>query len=659
LAQLKRIFEPIRINDVEIPNRICRTGHGTSFTIGSRITDDLIAYHLARAEAGVGLVYLDLASVHPSSFNFNLHSWDDSIVEGYERFSRAIHGTDAKVFHQLWHGGAHWPHADGSPPWSSSPLAAPFTGIVPVEMDRAQIEEIVQAFAQAARRAEAGGIDGIEIHAGHGYLLHQFLSPLTNQREDEYGGTFENRLRFLRAVLRAVRSAVAPRYPVGIRISDQYAPGGLSVEECADAVRQLEAESLIDFVNASQGSYYSIPAMLPSMADPLASMLPSSAPIAAAAARIPRIVAGRLRTLEDGENILREGIADLVGFVRSLVADPEMVRKEQSGRAEQVRPCIGCNQGCVGGILGVTHRMGCVVNPAVGFEATLAEEKIGRTEEPKKVLVVGGGPAGMEAARTAALRGHRVTLCEADANLGGALRVARLAPKLQGIYDIADWLEHELFRLGVQVRTSTYMESADVAREAPDVVIVATGSIPRTDGVLISVPGEPAEGVQQSHVLSCTELLTEQHRELGASALVFDDTGQYEAIAAAEYLLEQGVAVTFATRCPSFAPGVDMAVRAEPALERLHAKGSFEILTRAHLVAVKRDHCLVRPINGREARRVPAETVVLIANRIALDQLKRELTGKVPNLIVAGDALSPRDLQSAIREGHMAGRGIL
>ena len=146
---LRRIFEPIRINDVEIPNRICRPGHGTSFAIGKHVTDDLIAYHAARARAGVGLIFLDLASVHPSSFNFNLHSWDDGIIGDYERFAREIHACGAKVFHQLWHGGAHWPAADGGPPWSSSPLAAPFTGIVPIEMDEGQIEEIVQAFARA------------------------------------------------------------------------------------------------------------------------------------------------------------------------------------------------------------------------------------------------------------------------------------------------------------------------------------------------------------------------------------------------------------------------------------------------------------------------------------------------------------------------------
>ncbi|MET0656938.1 MAG: FAD-dependent oxidoreductase [Steroidobacteraceae bacterium] len=656
--ELRRLFEPIQINGVEIPNRICRTGHGTSFTIGSHITDDLIAYHAARAKAGVGLIFLDLASVHPSSFNFNLHSFGDEIIEGYTRFSRAIHACGAKVFHQIWHGGAHWPAADGGPPWSSSPLAAPFTGIVPIEMSPAQIQEIVQAFARATWRAEQGGIDGIEVHAGHGYLLHQFLSPLTNRREDDYGGSLENRTRFLVEVLQAARAVVSASFPIGIRISDQNAPGGLSIEDCAAVVQRLEGAGLIDFVNASQGSYYSIPSMLPSMADPIGSMLPTSAPIAAAATRVPRIVCGRLSTLDDAERVLREGTADMVGIVRALIADPELIRKSRSGRADQVRPCIGCNQGCVGGILSLAHRMGCVVNPAVGFESTLAEDLIARAEVPKKVLVVGGGPAGMEAARTAALRGHQVTLCEASANLGGALRVARRAPKLHGIYDIAEWMERELYRLGVAIRTGTYVEAEDVLREAPDAVIVAAGAVARMDGVLIAIPGEPATGIEQEHVLSSADLLTEASRPLKGSALVFDDLGQYEAIACAEYLVERGVAVTFVTRCPSFAPAVDLAVRAEPALERLYAKELFELITRAHLVAVERQHCVVRPIHSHNVRRIPAETVVLVAGKRALNELASDLTGRVPHIDLVGDALSPRDLQSAIREGHRAGRSI-
>ncbi|MET0984823.1 MAG: FAD-dependent oxidoreductase [Steroidobacteraceae bacterium] len=656
---LHRIFEPIRINGVEISNRICRPGHGTSFTIGSRITEDLIAYHLARAKAGVGLIFLDLATVHPSSFGFNLHSWDDSIIEGYQRFSRAIHPTGAKVFHQLWHGGAHWPPVDGGPPWSSSRLAAPFTNIVPVEMNHDQIHEIAAAFARAAWRAEQGGLHGVEIHAGHGYLLHQFLSPLTNRRCDDYGGSLDNRLRFTREVLIAARSAVSPTYPVGIRISDQFAPGGLSIEECAQCVRQLEAEGLIDFVNASQGSYYSIPAMLPSMSEPIGSMLPSSAPIAAAASRVPRIVCGRLRTLEEGEQVLRDGIADLVGFVRPLIADPELISKTRSGRPDQVRPCIGCNQGCVAGILSMAHRMGCVVNPAVGFESSRSEDLIGRTDNPKKVLVIGGGPAGMEAARTAALRGHRVTLCEAAPHLGGALRVARLAPKLHGIYDIADWMEREIFRLEVSVRTGSYMEVDDVQRESADVVIVATGAVPAHDGVLISVPGEPVAGIDQAHVLSSTDAMTDKHRNLGASVLVYDDRGDYEAIAVTEYLLAKDIAVTFVTRCASFAPSIDMAVRAEPALERMYAKGSFDLITRAHLVTIERDHCVIRPLQSHRTRRIAANSVVMVAGKSPLNDLARDLQGRVPSLHLAGDALSPRDLQSAIREGHTAGRSIL
>jgi NADPH-dependent 2,4-dienoyl-CoA reductase/sulfur reductase-like enzyme len=275
------------------------------------------------------------------------------------------------------------------------------------------------------------------------------------------------------------------------------------------------------------------------------------------------------------------------------------VRKTREGRVDEVRPCIACNQGCVGGLLSAAMRLGCAVNPAVGFELTLSEDLIVRTPRPKRVLVVGGGPGGLEAARVAALAGHRVSLFEAGSSLGGTVNIAKLAPKMHTFGDITNWLEREVERLGVEVRTSTYVDAADVLAEKPDAVIVATGARPRMDGVQVAIPAQPTIGVEQSHVLSSTDLLTDRGRTLGGHALVFDDVGGYEAVAAADFLIERGVAVTFATRCSSFAPIVDTWTRAEPALERLHA-GRFRLVTRAHLVEVRPRECVIRPLQGSE-----------------------------------------------------------
>ncbi len=657
MSALQRIFEPIQIGRVTIPNRVVRTAHGTSMSHPG-INEHLIAYHVARAEGGVGLSYIEFTSVHPSSICGGPLSWDDSIIDGCRALMDAIRPHGMKMFHQLEHGGFMYPPIDGSPGWSASATPHPLTGAVSVAMTVGQIAEIVEAFAAAAHRSCVAGLDGVEIHCGHGYLLHQFMSPLTNRRDDDYGGSLDNRLRFTREVLRAVRSRVEQGFPIGIRLSDQLAPGGLTAADCADIAGRLEGEGLIDFINGSQGSYHALPSMLPAMERPTGCMLPSSSTVVSGVQRIPRILtAARVRTLEEAEQLLRDGLGDLVGLQRAHIADPHIVRKTREGRIEQIRPCIACNQGCVGGLLGPAARMGCAVNVAVGFERTLSEDLITRSSAPRRVVVVGGGPAGMEAARIAALAGHRVLLVEASASLGGMSAIAKLAPTMHTFGDILVWLESEIRRLGVEVRTSSFVEAADVLAEQPDVVIVATGSVARLDGVQIAAPGRPAGGVDQPHVITAADLLTDRRRIVSGPALVFDDVGGYEAVAAADHLIAKGVTVTFATRCASFAPTVESWTRAEPALERLY-RGNFSLLTRQHLFAVRPGECDLRPLQGERIETVAANLVVLVQPRSPLHALHDELVGRVATVVRVGDALAPRDLQAAIREGHMAARSI-
>jgi hypothetical protein len=255
------------------------------------------------------------------------------------------------------------------------------------------------------------------------------------------------------------------------------------------------------------------------------------------------------------------------------------------------------------------------------------------------------------------LKGHDVVLAEASAGLGGTANVAKLAPCMHAFGDITDWLEREIYRLGIQVRTNSYMEKDDVLTEKPDAVIIATGGMPRMDGVQAYVPAEPAKGVEQPHVIDSTTLLTETGRTYGNSALVFDDVGHYEAVAAAEFLIEKGVAVTFATRCNQFAPIVDTWTRAEPALERMQS-GDFRLLTRMHLREIRKDSCVVRPLQGVRDEIVPADTVVLVLARESLNSLYEDLRGSVASLSLIGDAKAPRDIQAAIWEGHLAARAI-
>lgn len=654
---LRRVFEPIAIRGVEIPNRIVRTAHLTKLGMGT-ISDDLIGYHAARARGGVGLSILEATAVHPSSV-LALVGYDDSVIPTLAKLMTTIRPLGMKVFQQLWHGGHVYPPPGGLPMRGASALPGPIAGMPAVPIGTEEVGDFVAAFAAAARLSAEAGIDGIEIAASHGYLMHQFLSPLTNTRDDRYGGSLENRMRFLAEVLAAVRNAVGPALPVGVRMGAGQVTGDLDEQDVAEVARLLVERGLIDYLNVSMGDYYAMHWMMGGMDRPAGYMLPFSGKVTGAVAGVPQIVTGRFRTLEEAEQVLRAGDADLVSMVRAHIADPDVVRKTRDGHPERVRPCIGCNQGCIARTSGVDARLGCTVNPAVGREARYGDDAIGVTASPRRVVVVGGGPAGMEAARVARLRGHDVTLYEAADRLGGSLNVARRAPRAQGMDDILDWYTAELRRLGVTCRLSALVDADDVAVADPDVVIVATGADPVLDGRPIAAPGEVVDGIGSPGVVSSVEALTRPAPAVGSRALVVDDVGQYEAVSVAEYLLQHGVHVTMATRLPMAGPLVDAAMRMTPALERLYsAPAEFAVLTRVTPASVQPRKATLRSLAGAAPMTVPADLVVLVTYKESRSGLAKELAGRVPDVRLVGDALAARDLQVAIREGNDAARSI-
>jgi len=650
-----RVLSPIRIGSVEIPNRIVRTAHATGYS-RSYINDDLIAYHLERAKGGAGLSIIEGASVHPSS-TFALSIRDDDAIPHMKRMVDAIAPTGMKLFQQLWHGGYTDPAANGGLPWAVSALPGRYSVAPPIPMTTDQVEELIDAYARAALRVQESGMEGAEILAGNGYLFSQFFSPVLNQRTDKYGGSFENRIRALMDTLRAIRAATSPDFALGIRIGDSSDQRILSAEDANAIALRAQAEGLIDFVNITHGDYYFHVERYAGMDQPVGYQLPFGERIAKDIA-VPRIIVGRYATLDDAEQALKAGQADLVNVVRGMIADPMLVVKAREGRGTEVRPCIGCNQGCIGGVF--TGRMGCAVNPVVGHEHTLSEDRISRTGEPRKVLVVGGGVAGMEAARVAALAGHRVTLVEATSNLGGLLNYARHMPKLHAIGDIAIWLENEIYRLGAEVRLSTYMDAGEVLAENPDVVIVATGSQPADAGDLMQT-ADPAARIgiaAGAHVITSLDLAMDGTQARGKAGLVFDDIGHYEAIGCCEALINRGMDVTYVTRHLMFAPAMEATGRTQAALRRLHQAGKFQVMTQSELVSIEHGAAQVKPIFGVQAQAVPADTVVLVGYRQSQNDIWLELRGRIGQLHIVGDALSTRDIQPAIREGHLAARSI-
>lgn len=418
----ENLFEPIQVGPITIKNRVVRSAHGTLLT-----GEPLIAYHEARAAGGVGMSTLEATGVHRNAPSA-LPLYSDDCIPFYRAISERMKPYDMKLLQQIYHPGAATRPRKAATQWSASAIPNPMIGGIPHEMTHAQIAEVVRCFADAARRCREGGLDGVDVHASSGYLIEQFLSPANNVRTDEYGGSLENRMRFLMEILGAIRAEVGYDYCVGIRLpNEEYIPGGLTPQDNAEIARIVEP--LVDYVSLHMGSYWRFHKLLSTMDDPLGHEVAASEVITRQITK-PTIVVGRIMTLDHASHIVASGAADMVSMVRALIADPELVNKARRGEEDRIRPCIGSSIGCVGQLM-ATGKLSCVVNVAAATETTVPFEPAGRSDRPRKVLVVGGGPAGLEAARTAALRGHTVELHEMTRHLGGQVasrRAARTGP---------------------------------------------------------------------------------------------------------------------------------------------------------------------------------------------------------------------------------------
>lgn len=650
------VFTPIKLGNLEVKNRTFRPAHAMGLGLGT-MNDAVIAYHEQRALGGVGLVINEIGSVHPSTTGF-MDIYDPAIEGAMRKFVERIKPHGTRVFQQLWHGG-HYAGFDGTVPWSASDIPNVIKRVVPVRMTKGMIDEIVGAYADCARRMEEYGLDGVDVHCAHGYLPHQFLSPVTNDRDDEYGGSFENRARFTLEVLTAVRNAVSSNFVVGVRVGTDLAPGGIGLEDTIRITSMLEERKLIDYVNVSVGNYNRNDKMIGGMNEPAGYEMPTSIPVTHAT-KLPTLVTGRFRTLEEIDQVIRAGDADMGGLVRATIADPMLVSKTIAGDVGRVRPCIACNQACVANLLeGLPSE--CTVNPGAGHELERGDHLLRPVSEPRTVLVVGGGPAGLEAARVAATRGHKVILAEASSDLGGSIRVAAKVPTRHTLIDIVTWLEEEVYRLGVDVRLSTYLDASGVLEVGADAVIMATGAMERMNGIQISHAGEPIRNMERKGVISPTDLFMATPTNLGRSAVVIDDVGHFEGLGSAEFLIGQGLEVTYVTPCAEIAPLARLTLMVEPYLQRMQGK-PFRHMIRTRAIAVEEGEVVVGPayLFGTEAdsSRIPADTVVIVSHNRPNRDVYDELAGQVEYLHLVGDANSPRYLQTAIREGHLAGAAV-
>jgi 2,4-dienoyl-CoA reductase-like NADH-dependent reductase (Old Yellow Enzyme family) len=632
------LFRPLDVNGCTIPNRVVRTAHSTG-TMG----EDLIAYHEARARGGIGLTILEIAGVQATTATA-IPVYADTVLPFYETLAGRLHPHGTKVFQQLWHGGAAYGRA--GQPVSASAVPAPTVHLVPRPMTQAMIDDTVAAFAVAARRCRDGGLDGVELHAAHGYLIHQFLSPATNLREDRYGGDTAGRARFLVEILEAIRSEVGRGYPVGVRLSGtDFIDGGVGPAEAA-AIAQL-VEPLVDFVDVSMSSYWRFHKFLSTLDDPLGYEIPTSEQVTKAV-QVPTIVTGRIMTLDHADHLVGTGVADLVSMVRALLADPELVRKARDGREAEVRPCIGTSMGCVAQLM-TTGRLQCVVNVAAGKEATVPFETPAPAEVSKRVAVVGGGPAGLEAARTAALRGHEVHLYESRAELGGQVRMAASAPHRADLAALTRWLGDEVARLGVHVHLRTSADPEVLAALGPDEVILATGSAPRRDGFQLSTPSRPVPGAELAHVHTSWDVLGFGGRAaIGSRAVVFDDTGTFEAVSVADVLLAAGAHVTLLSRLEQLGATIPYPPATVGASrERLFGAG-IEFVPLVSLSHITPTEVVARGNGNDRLTSHPADTVVIVSYHRPEDDLAAYLDDAPYRVHRVGNVTGTDTIQAAV-----------
>ncbi|MGI9319613.1 MAG: FAD-dependent oxidoreductase [bacterium] len=484
----ERLLEPINLGPTQIKNRIFNPPHGTTLSNRGAVTEDLIAYHEARAKGGVGLIILEGMTLHPS-YGFEeafLYAGDDKVIPGLRRLGDACRRHGTKLFGQLFHAGraVRLSH-DGSRPlaYSASDVPDERYRVTPVPMPNAMVWEIIDSYARSADRLAQAGLDGVEILASMGYLISQFLNPLTNHREDEFGGSAEKRQRFLKEILTRTRDRIGATKTLGIRVTlDEKTDGGLTTEDMIAICRELEADEMVDYFSVISGSSAS-PAgwihVFPPMAVPHAFVADDAARLKQTVSK-PILVAGRINQPQTAEQILIDGKADMVGMVRALITDPEFVNKVSHGESEQIHACVGCNQACVGHRL-AHHPISCIQNPRTG-----RENQFNSVTEPlrkKKVLVIGGGPAGMRAAVTAAERGHAVSLYEKQGRLGGQVNLAERLPGRAEFGGVTTNLVHQLNRLSIPHQVNTSITRSDIESSQSDVIILATGAHPRLPDV--------------------------------------------------------------------------------------------------------------------------------------------------------------------------------
>ena len=647
-GRYRYLFSPLRIGPLALRNRIIFAAHLTNYAEDGHPTEQHAAYYEARARGGAGLIITEEHSVHPTDWPYEklIHGFDETVIPGYQRITEAVHRHGTPIFAQINHNGGQ---ASGMysrlPVWAASPVADPMFREVAKEVDHAEIAEIVAGYARTAGHCARGGFDGIELQCSHSSIVRGFLSPATNLRDDEYGGDLTRRARILLEIVAAVRDAIGPGRALGVRLcGDELINGGTTIDEAVEVARMVEATGRVDYINTSIGVATSTLYMIEaSMHIPpgYALFIPSAI---RKAVELPVVGVGRFKDPLQAERALAEGHCDLIGVVRGQIADADFAAKARSGHANDIRLCLSCNQECVGR-MGLNRWLGCIENPRTGRES-VALVPPPRTR--RRVMVVGAGPAGLQAAITTAARGHQVTVHERTDTPGGQVRLAATVPSRAEFGDLVRNQLAECARLGVTIRYGGDVDAAMVRAEAPDAVIVATGAIAERP---YWAPADAGQVVDVRQVLDGSA--APQGR-----VLVVDEIGFHHATSVAELLADRGAEVEVVT--PGMVVGQDLGITLdmENWCVRAAAKGITQT-TDCLVTAVTPGLVTLLHHPTGQSRQVAADWIVCAVPAAPAEQLYLDLKALgQPEVHRAGDCVAPRRAHAAVIEGQRAGEAV-
>jgi 2,4-dienoyl-CoA reductase-like NADH-dependent reductase (Old Yellow Enzyme family)/thioredoxin reductase len=650
--EFKHLFSPIKIGNITLRNRIVCPAHCTAFFGEGEAPNERMARYLAvRAKGGAAMIVTPQNVVWPSSTSRSyVATCDDRAMPAYEMIRRAVHDHGSKVVAQLTHLGSLTGFIDDAGAGFAASVSGGVMGLLPNALGNSvaheisidEIKLIIKSYADSARRMKETGYDGVEItcDVGTGGLLVSFLSPLNNRRTDEYGGSLDNRFRISMEIIDAVRKAVGPDFVVGLRlVGDMLMNGGTTLDDTKVLAAKVEAAGQVDYLSISAGMTGHIPPMY----FPLGCFVYLAAGVKEVVS-LPVICHGRINDPVQAEQVLADNQADLIGMARALICDPEWPNKAREGRAEEIRKCIACIQSCAGNFLRRSP-ITCAINPEAGREEQM--ETIVPAAVKKKVMVIGGGAAGLEAARVAALRGHRVTLYEKEKELGGQLNIAAKIPKREDFAEVPRYYDYQMRLLGIEVIRETEVTPEIVREKNPDAVVIATGSVRVRPMV---------KGGDGANVIWVRDVLQEKV-EVGENVVVIAAEQHEQALGVAIFLADKGKKVELVTHCLYAGSELETNTLTFMYQQLLGSGGIITPVTRVKEIAGS-TVVVANAVSGAERRIEGVDTVVYSAIGKAYDALYHALKDEVKEIYAVGHCLAPRLLQDSVWDGANVGRWL-